>query len=89
MHELTDRELYQSLEYTKGIDEETGRKIIERFELDQTALAQMIFGIFPDVIAEENQEMSYLFMDLCFDILCVFKKLLAPCPLKMTWIMIG
>ena len=47
MHELTDRELYQSLEYAKGIDEETGRKIIERFELDQTALAQMIFGIFP------------------------------------------
>jgi hypothetical protein len=80
MHELTDRELYQSLGYAKGIDEETGRKIIERFELDQTALAQMIFGIFPDVIAEENQEMSYLFMDLCFDVLCVFQKAFGPLP---------
>lgn len=50
MYELTEHELYQALEYTKSIDEETGRKIIERFELDQTALAQAIFGIFPDFI---------------------------------------
>jgi hypothetical protein len=68
------------LEYAKSINEETGRKIIERFELDQTALSQMIFGIFPDVIAEENQEMSYLFMDLCFDVLCVFHKAFGPLP---------
>jgi len=80
MKELTDRELYQSLEYAKSIDEETGRKIIERFELDQTALSQMIFGIFPDVIASENQDMSYLFMDLCFDVLCVFQNAFGPLP---------
>jgi len=46
MRELHDNELYQALKYAKNIDEETGRKIIERFELDQTALAQMIFDIF-------------------------------------------
>lgn len=80
MHELTERELCQALEYTKSIDEETGKKIIERFEADQTALAQAIFGIFPDVIAEENQEMSYLFMSLCFDVLCVFQKVFGPLP---------
>lgn len=90
MHELTERELYQALEYAKSIDEDAGRKIIEHFQLDQTALAQTIFGIFPNVIAEENQEMSYLFMDLCFDVLCIFqKKPSTPCPLKMTWILIG
>jgi hypothetical protein len=80
MHELTDRELYQALEYAKSIDEDDGRKIIEQFQLEQTPLAQTIFGIFPDVIAEENQEMSYLFMDLCFDVLCVFKKAFGPLP---------
>ena len=80
MRELTNQELYQSLEYAKGIDEKNGRKILERFELDQTALSQMIFGIFPNVIAEENQEMSYLFMDLCFDVLCVFQKAFGPLP---------
>lgn len=80
MHELTDRELYQALEYAKSIDEDTGRKIIEQFQLEQTALAQTIFGIFPDVISEENQEMSFLFLDLCFDVLCVFQKSFGPLP---------
>ena len=80
MHELTERELYHALEYAKSIDEETGRKIIERFQLDQTALAQTIFGIFPSIIAEQNEEMSYLFMDLCFDVLCVFQKTFCPLP---------
>jgi hypothetical protein len=80
MRELTEYELFQALKYAKNIDEETSRKIIERFELDQTALAQMIFGIFPDVIAVENQDMSCLFMDLCFDVLCVFQKAFGPLP---------
>jgi hypothetical protein len=80
MHELTDRELYQALEYAKNIDEDAGRKIIEQFELEQTALAQIIFGIFPPVIAEENQEMSYLFMELCFNVLCVFQKAFGHLP---------
>jgi len=80
MHELTDRELYQALEYAKSIDEDTGRTIIEQFQLEQTALAQTIFGIFPDVIAEENQEMSFLFLDLCFNVLCVFQKAFGPLP---------
>ena len=80
MHELTDRELYQALAYAKSIDEEAGRKIIEQFQLEQTALAQILFIIFPTVIAEENQDMSYLFMDLCFDVLCVFQKAFGPLP---------
>ena len=80
MHELTERELYQAMEYAKSIDEETGRRIVEQFQLDQTAMAQTIFGVFPDVIAEENQEMSYLFMDLCFDVLCIFQKAFGPLP---------
>ena len=80
MHELTDRELYQALEYAKSIDEETGGKIIEQFQLEQTGMAQAIFSIFPQVIAEENQEMAYLFMDLCFDVLCVFQNAFGPLP---------
>jgi hypothetical protein len=80
MQELTNQELYQALEYAKSIDEDTGRKMLEQFQLDQTALAQTIFGIFPPIIARENQDMSYLFMDLCFDVLCVFQKAFGPLP---------
>jgi hypothetical protein len=80
MHELTDRELYQALEYAKSMDENAGRRILEQFQLDQTALAQTIFGIFPAVIAEQNQDMANLFMDLCFDVICVYQKTFGPLP---------
>ena len=80
MHELTDRELYKAIAYTKSIDEDTGRKIIERFQLDQPALTGTIFGIFPVVIAEKDQDMAHLFMDLCFDVICVFEHAFGPLP---------
>ena len=80
MHELTDQELYQALAYAKSIDEVAGRKIIEQFQLEQSALAETIFDLFPAVIAEENESMSFLFMDLCFDVLCVYQKAFGPLP---------
>jgi hypothetical protein len=80
MYELTKPEVYKAIAYAKSIDEDAGRKIIERFEIDQTALAQTIFGIFPTVIAEQDQDMAHLFMDLCFDVLCVFEKSFDPLP---------
>lgn len=82
MHELSESELFDAIHYAKSIDEETGAKIIEQFQLEQTALAQTIFGMFPAFIAEENPEMSYLFMDLCFDVLCVFQKAFGPLPVQ-------
>ncbi|WP_374089140.1 hypothetical protein [Methylomicrobium lacus] len=80
MHELTDRELYQAIEYARSIDENAGRKIIEQFQLDQTALAQTFFGMFPAIIAEQNQDMSHLFMDLCFDVICIYQHAFGPLP---------
>lgn len=80
MHELSERELFEAIHYAKSIDEETGAKIIEQFQLEQTALAETIFGMFPAFIAEQNQDMSYLFMDLCFDVLCVFQNAFGPLP---------
>ncbi len=80
MHELTERELYQALEYAKSVDDAAGRTIIEQFQLDQPALAETIFYIFPAVIAKENMDMSHLFMDLCFDVLCVYQKAFGPLP---------
>jgi len=38
MHELTERELYQALEYAKSIDEENGKRIMSQFEMDQPIL---------------------------------------------------
>jgi hypothetical protein len=82
MHELTDRELYQALEYAKRLDQNAGRRILEQFQLDQFALTQTIFGILPAIIAEQNQDMANLFMDLCFDVICVYQKAFGPMPLQ-------
>ncbi|TAN66418.1 MAG: hypothetical protein EPN17_13875 [Methylobacter sp.] len=80
MYELSEQELFEAIHYARSIDEESGAKIIEQFQLEQPALAQAIFGIFPSIIAEQNQEISYLFMDLCFDVLCVFQHAFGPLP---------
>lgn len=81
MRELADRELYNAIAYAKSIDEDAGRKIIEHFQIDQPALAATIFGIFPAVvIAEKDQDMAHLFMDLCFDVICVFEHAFGALP---------
>lgn len=84
MRELTTRELYQALEYAKSIDETGGRAILQRFQLEQPAFAQTLFGVFPQVIAEQNPGMANLFMDLCFDVICVFEKAFGSLPSQNT-----
>jgi len=81
MHELTESELYQALEYAKNIDEENGKRILSQFETDQPMLFQTIFSIFPTLIAEQNQDMAHLFMDLCFEIICVYQKAFGDTPI--------
>jgi hypothetical protein len=80
MHELSERELFEALHYAKSIDEETGSNIILQFQAEQAALAETVFSIFPAFIAEQHQEMAYLFMDLCFDVLCVFQHAFGLLP---------
>ncbi|HEY8034475.1 MAG TPA: hypothetical protein VIF37_02675 [Methylobacter sp.] len=75
IYELSERELFEAIHYAKSLDETTGAKLIEQFQLEQTALAQTLFGLFPGVIAEQNQDMSYLFMDLC-----LFQHAFGPLP---------
>ena len=78
MHELSERELFEAIHYAKSLDEEAGQNIIQQFQIEQTALAQTLFSIFPAFIAEQHQEMAYLFMDLCFDVL--FQQAFGPLP---------
>jgi len=82
MHELTDRELYEAIEYARNIDEETGRSIMQKLQIEQPALAQTIFSIFPSLIAQQNQEMSHVFMELCFDTLCVYQHAFGNVPIQ-------
>ncbi|NOS89349.1 MAG: hypothetical protein HOP34_12595 [Methylococcaceae bacterium] len=80
MHELTERELYHALEYAKSQDEDSGRHILAQFELDQPLLFQTLFGLLPSVIAEHNQELGQFFMDLCFEVICVYQNAFGLTP---------
>lgn len=80
MQELSDKQLYQAIHFAKTQDEAAGRAILESFQSDQPALAQTIFGVFPSMIAEQDQNMAHLFMDLCFDVICVFQHAFGSLP---------
>lgn len=90
MRELTDRELYQVLQYAKSQDENAGRSILQRFQTEQSALAQTIFGVFSALIADKDRNLANLFMDLCFDVICVFGHAFGDLPeqraLNMEWL---
>lgn len=73
MHELTEQELYQAFAYARSLDEAQGKQIMAQLAQDQPGLYQTLFGFLPSIIAEQQQDMSYLFMDLCFDVVCVFQ----------------
>lgn len=80
MRELTDQALYQALQYARSIDESSGRAILERFQAEQPALAQTVFGVFASLIAEQDQSLAHLFMDLCFDVICVYQHAFGRLP---------
>ncbi|UOA08243.1 hypothetical protein [Methylobacter sp. S3L5C] len=88
MQDLTEQQLYQALQYAKNIDEDNGKLIMSQFETDQPILFQTIFGIFPSILADKNQDMAHLFMDLCFEIICVYQNALGDVPKSIddpTW----
>jgi hypothetical protein len=79
IHELIDRELYEALEYARSIDQETGKRILIQFEVDQPVFSQTLFNVFPAIIAQQSDAEQYdalaqFFADLSFDVLCVYLK---------------
>jgi NTP pyrophosphatase (non-canonical NTP hydrolase) len=85
MHELVARELYEAIEYARSIDEETGKRILIQFEIDQPMFSQTLFNIFPTVIDNQSSELKYQnlaqhFADLAFDVLCVYQKAFGKMP---------
>jgi hypothetical protein len=80
MHELTEHELYLALEYAKSLDEHKGRRILMGFEADQPLLFQTLFSVFPGIIAEQSQDLAHYFMDLCFEVICVYQHAFGAPP---------
>lgn len=85
MHELVERELYEALQYARSIDEETAKRILIQFEIDQPMFSTTLFSVFPSVIGDQSGEEKYrylahYFADLAFDVLCVYQKAFGKMP---------
>lgn len=74
MRASSKSEIVSIIQEGKRLSEQEGTEILDEFEQNQPYLYQAIFGPLSDGIAEDSLDMAYLFLDLCFDIIFVYKK---------------
>jgi len=82
MNVLSDKELYAAIVHTRNINETDGQNILTNFHVEQPALAEAIFNIFPAIVAEKNIDMSNFFMDQCFDAICIYDHIFGKAPVQ-------
>ncbi len=80
MQDLSDKPLFEALQYARSQDEQAGRAILERFQTRQPAFAQTLFSVFPSTMVDLDQAMAHLFMDLCFDVIAVYEHAFGQVP---------
>jgi hypothetical protein len=80
MRILSRAEVFNAIQSTKNITEEQARSLLNQFSREQPAIQQMIFVGLPLAIESQNKQMAHLFMDLCFDIICVYAQVLGELP---------
>lgn len=80
MRILSRAEVFNAIQYAKSLTENQASAILERFCQEQPAIQQMMFVGLPLAIESQNRQMSHVFMDLCFDIVCVYEQVLGELP---------
>ena len=78
---LSKNEINQILLKGKGLSESEVTSILDEFETVQPEIYQAIFGVLSDGIVEVNQDMADLFLDLCFDIIWIYRKAFGKPPI--------
>jgi hypothetical protein len=78
---LSTNEVNQIVLQGKSLSEGEGTFILDEFESEQPEIYQAIFAELSDGIAEVNQDMANLFLDLCFDIIWVYRKAFGKPPI--------
>jgi hypothetical protein len=74
MRLLSKEEIRRVLSLGKMLPENDGTAILDEFEEAQPDIYQAILGELSSAIEEDNKEMANLFLDLCFDIIWVYRK---------------
>jgi hypothetical protein len=71
---LSRHEINNILRESKMLPEKHVTFILDEFESDHPEIYQAIFGDLSDGVAEINQDMADLFLDLCFDIIFIYRN---------------
>jgi hypothetical protein len=66
----------------RKLSEKEGASILDQFERRQPLMYQAIFGELSDGVADVNTDMANLFLDLCFDIILVYRMAFGTTPGK-------
>ena len=82
MRVLSKIEVSEFVQKGKTLSAKEGTSILDQFEKDQPQMYQAIFGELSDGIAEENIDMANIFLDLCFDIIFIYKMAFGNPPSK-------
>lgn len=80
MRILSRAEVFNAIQYAKNLTEDQASTILNQFCQEQPAIQQMIFAGLPLAIESQNRQMSHVFMDICFEIVCVYSQVLGELP---------
>jgi len=81
MRLLSREEIDRMLVQGKMLPEKDCIAILDEFEDVQADIYQAIFGELSSAIEEDNKDMANLFLDLCFDIIWVYRKSFGKPPM--------
>jgi hypothetical protein len=71
---LTKAQIDEGIRECKTLPDYQITKVLDQFEKKQKQIYRAIYKECSDSIAELNQDMSNLFLDLCFDIIWLYRK---------------
>ena len=80
MRTLSKREINQILMKGRMLSSKEVTKILDEFQKNQPDIYSVIYGEALDAVAEENADMANLSLDLCFDIIWIYRNAFGKPP---------
>jgi hypothetical protein len=80
MRILSRPRVFNAIQQAKSLTEEQGNAFLSQFYQNNPAIGQTFLSGFPMVIEAQNEQMSHIFMDTCFDIIYVYAQILGELP---------
>lgn len=80
MRILAKADVFNAIQKARSLTEEQASTFLNDFCQKNPAIGQTLLAGFPMVIAPQNEQMSHVFMDTCFDIIYIYAQILGELP---------